>query len=97
MQGRAQKFERGGGGGGGGWGGGGAQFPVYTFPLKMSMKTKKKVFTSSDVQFIPQNQVKTKKGQRVLTCSVSTVPLTADVFGGGGARPRPCFMFGLFC
>ena len=35
---------------------------------------------SSDVQFIPQNQVKTKKGQRVLTCPVSTVPLTADIY-----------------
>ena len=51
----------------------------------------KKVFTSSDVQFTPQNQVKTKeKGQRVLRCPVSTISLTADIYqliflrGGGG-------------
>ena len=34
------------------------------------------------VQFTPQNQVKTeeKKSHRVLRCSVSTVPLTADIY-----------------
>ena len=82
QQGRAQKFEKG--------GGGEPQFPAYTFPLKISVKIKKKVFRSSDVQFTPQNQVKTKKkkGQRVLRCPVSTVSLTADIFQGG-RRARP--------
>ena len=45
---------------------------------------------SSDVQFTPQNQVKIKKGQRVLRCPVSTVSLTADIyqliFERGGGR-----------
>ena len=43
---------------------GGRNF-LFPFPLKISVKTKKKVFTSFDVQFTPQNQVKTKKGLHV--------------------------------
>ena len=39
---------------------GGCNF-LFPFPLKISVKTKKKAFTSIDVQFTPQNHVKTKK------------------------------------
>ena len=85
IQGRAQKFEK-----------GGPQFPVHTFPLKISVKTKKKkVFTSSDVEFIPQNQVKTKKRSTrphmsCFHCSADCRYISAYISaeggrGGGGA------------
>ena len=44
LQGRAQKFEK---------GGGRCNF-LFLFPPKISVKTKKKVFTSFDVQFTPK-------------------------------------------
>ena len=84
--------------------GGGAQFLVYSFPLKISVKTKKKglhVFRRRI--YPPKSSEDQKKGQRVLRCPVSTVSLTADLYqlisqrGGGGCDPsgspwiRPCF------
>ena len=71
---------------------GGRHF-LFPFPLKISVKTKKKVFTSFDVQFTPKitsrlsssnlppkSSKDQKKGQRVLRCPVSTVSLTADMY-----------------
>ena len=53
--------------------GGGRNF-MFPFPLKISVKTKKKmVFKSFDVQFTPQNQVKTKK--KVIASSDVLFPL----------------------
>ena len=75
---------------------GGRNF-LFPLPLKISVKTKKKKnFTSSNVQFTPQNQLKKKKGHRVLRCPVSTVPLTGDIYQliyqRGGARTQPTWV-----
>ena len=74
---------------------GGPQFLVYTFPPKISVKTKQeKVFTSSDVQFIPQNQVKTKKRSTrphmsCFHCSADCRYIAYTSGGGRATTPAP--------
>ena len=48
------------------------QFPVYTFPLKISV-FRRPIYP-------PKSSETKKEGQRVLRCPVSTVSLTADVY-----------------
>ena len=79
---------------------GGAQFPVSTENIG---EDQKKVFTFFDVQFIPQNQVKTKKKVIASSDDLFSLSRWLEIYislyfsGGEGARPqrlpciRPCW------
>ena len=73
---------------------GGRRNFLFPFPLKISVKTKKKVFTSFDVQFTPQNQVKTPPKKKVIAssdvlfhCSADWRYIPAYISAGGGRGP----------
>ena len=74
LQGRAQKFEKG--------GGGRCNF-LFLFPPKIPVKTKKRSSRLSTSNLPPKSSEDQKKGgggHRVLRCTVSTGPLTGDIY-----------------